>query len=307
MAFLRFLESIRFPALNGFMSAVTYFGDEAVFMAVALIFFWCVSKRQGYYILIAGLLGVAVSQILKLLCRVPRPWVLDPAFTIVESARAGADGYSFPSGHTQSIVGTMGAIFAVRKETWLRIVCIALIILVPFSRMYLGVHTPLDVGVGFAISLVLVAALYPCFRSEQAFTRSAKGVIIAGLLAGVAYAVFVLCYPFPADMDADNLAHGIQNGYTALGCVVGLAVIFAADRKHPFKTEAPLPGQILKLALGFALLLGIKSGLKALFLAVGLTSPALNAVRYFCVVVFGGAVWPRTFPYFAKLGAKAHR
>lgn len=75
--------------------------------------------------------------------------MLDPDFQIVEAARADATGYSFPSGHTQNIVGTTASIFASRKETWVRIVCIVLMVLVPFSRMYLGVHTPLDVGVAF--------------------------------------------------------------------------------------------------------------------------------------------------------------
>ena len=47
-----------------------------------------------------GFFGTLVNQFLKLVCRVPRPWVRDPNFTIVEAARADATGYSFPSGHT---------------------------------------------------------------------------------------------------------------------------------------------------------------------------------------------------------------
>ena len=81
-----------------------------------------------------------LNQFLKLLCRVPRPWVMDPEFTIVESARADATGYSFPSGHTQNSVGTFGVLGRCARRTWVRILCGILMILVPFSRMYLRPH-----------------------------------------------------------------------------------------------------------------------------------------------------------------------
>lgn len=148
-------------------------------MAAALLIFWCVDKRQGYYVFLVGALGTVCNQFLKLAFRIPRPWVLDPDFQIVEAARADATGYSFPSGHTQNIVGTSASIFASRKETWVRIVCIVLMVLVPFSRMYLGVHTPLDVGVAFLTALALAAALYPAFRTESAAKRQCRGFYLA--------------------------------------------------------------------------------------------------------------------------------
>ncbi|MCR5137964.1 MAG: phosphatase PAP2 family protein, partial [Oscillospiraceae bacterium] len=109
MVFLRFLESVRNPFLDAVMSAVTFLGDEVFFTAAALFVFWCVSKRRGYFIFAVGLIGGGLSQIMKLYFRVPRPWVTDPGLTIVESARNGAGGYSFPSGHAQSAVGTLGS------------------------------------------------------------------------------------------------------------------------------------------------------------------------------------------------------
>ena len=92
MAFLRFLESIRLPFFDAFFSLITYLGDELVFMTVAIFVFWCVSKREGYFILLGGFAGTLVNQTLKLAFRISRPWVLDPDFTIVESARAAATG-----------------------------------------------------------------------------------------------------------------------------------------------------------------------------------------------------------------------
>ena len=145
MAFLRFLEGIRTPIGNVFFSTVTHLGEETIFILVGLLFFWCISKKQGYFILSVGFLGTVMNQFLKLVFRIPRPWVRDPEFTIVESARAEATGYSFPSGHTQSSVGVFGSIARITGNKVLRILCIAACVLVPLSRLYLGVHTPADV------------------------------------------------------------------------------------------------------------------------------------------------------------------
>ena len=88
MGVLRAIEAIRVPALDAVMSYVTYGGSELIFMLVALIAFWCVSKKTGYYILIVGFFGTAVNQICKLLFQVPRPWRL----WILLSQRPHPDG-----------------------------------------------------------------------------------------------------------------------------------------------------------------------------------------------------------------------
>lgn len=151
MGVLYALESIRTPALDKIMSVITLLGGELFFMVIAVTAFWCVSKREGYYLMIVGFFGTVINQFLKILCCVPRPWIKDPDFTIVESARAEATGYSFPSGHTQNAVATYGGIARYTRRGWLRAVLVVLTVLIAFSRMYLGVHTPLDVGVSFQI------------------------------------------------------------------------------------------------------------------------------------------------------------
>ena len=305
MEFLRVLEGLRTPAATAFFSAITYMGDETVFMVLAIAVFWCVSKRQGYYIFAVGLGGTVVNQWLKLLCRVPRPWVLDPAFTLVESARAGAAGYSFPSGHTQNVVGTLGCIAASNRQRRLRALCAAFIVLVPFSRMYLGVHTPLDVGVGFACAAALVLALWPCFRDEARFRETAGAVLWALLALSLAYALWVNFTAFPAGVDAENLEHGVKNGWTLLGCALGLlASRWFDEKKLHFDVKAPLPGQVCKTAMGLALLVALRAGLKPALGAVSGGAAWANGARYFLMVVFAGCVWPMTFPLFAGMGGK---
>ena len=90
MEFLYTLEKLRLPGINEFMLAITYLGDEIAFLVTAMIVFWCVDKRRGYYVLSVGFIGTLVNQVMKLWFRVPRPWVLDEKFTILEQAREGA-------------------------------------------------------------------------------------------------------------------------------------------------------------------------------------------------------------------------
>ncbi len=303
MGFLKLLEGLRTPALDTFFGTITYVGDETVFMALAIIVFWCVSKRQGYYLFAVGFFGTVCNQFLKITCRIPRPWVLDPDFTIVESAREAASGYSFPSGHTQNVVGTLGVIAVSNRQTWVRALCGVFLVLVPFSRMYLGVHTPKDVLVSILIAAVLVAALYSCFRTEPDFRKTTPIILLVLAAAIAGYSVYVLLYPFPADIDPHNLASATKNAYTMMGVVVGLLVSYYVDKNVLlFEEQAPLLGQIGKLVIGFALLVGIRAGLKAPLLTLFHGHQAATAVRYFLMVIFAGVIWPITFPLWQRVG-----
>ena len=304
MDFLRLLEGIRTPVISVFMSLITYCGDEIFFMALAITVFWCINKRDGYYILLVGFLGTVGNQFLKLWFRIPRPWVLDPDFTIVESARAAATGYSFPSGHTQNIVGTMTCVTLTTKRKGVRIAAIVLMFLVPFSRMYLGCHTPLDVGVSFLLALVLAFALYPVMLASERKASLLWALLFLSLLVTVLYWAFVTFYSFPVDIDAENLYSGTKNAYTLLGCLVGMMISKALDDRFiHFQVKAVWWGQVLKVTLGLVLVIVLRAGLKAPLQAIMPEFPA-TTVRYFLMVLFAAAVWPLTFPWFARLGKK---
>ena len=295
MKVLYALESIRTPWLDTVMAAITHLGEETVFMVAALFVFWCVSKRHGYYLLAIGFAGTVLNQFLKLLFRIPRPWVLDSDFTIVESARAQATGYSFPSGHSQNAIGTFGGIARFTRRKWVRVAAIVVAVLVPLSRMYLGVHTPLDVGVAAVIAVALVFALYPLIERSDS-RHSVMGAVLAVMLAlAVGYLLFVSLYPFPADVDAANLASGVENAWKLLGATVGMLVGWWLDvRFIHFDTRAVWSVQLIKLVGGLALLLGIRAVLKAP-LAAALGAGAGGAVRYGVMVLFAAAVWPMVF------------
>ncbi len=303
MDILYALEKIRTPFWNGVMSAVTQLGGKVIFIVAAVVVFWCVSKWEGYYLMTIAFCGTVLNQFLKLICRVPRPWVRDPNFTIVESARAEATGYSFPSGHTQNAIGLFGGMARWGGRRWVRLGLTALALVIAFSRMYLGVHTPADVGVSLVLAAALVLGLYPLMRRAQEKPRYMGYVLAAMLVVSGAFVVFVEAYGFSADTDAENLASGIGNAWKMLGAVAGMTLAWLLDRRYiHFETQAVWWVQVIKVAVGMALLLAIKSGLKAPLLALLGHEGLAGGVRYFLLVLVAGAVWPLVFRPMSKWG-----
>lgn len=302
MDFLHMLEKIRMPVLNEFMLAVTHLGAEVAFLVVALILFWCVDKRRGYYILSVGFLGTIGNQFMKLWFRILRPWYLDPTLQPLEQALDGAEGFSFPSGHTQNAVGTFGGIAYTAKHKLVRIICIVLAILVPFSRMYLGVHTPWDVGVAAVMAVVLIFVVRPLVMGKNG--KYFPILMCVMTILAVAYLCFVELYPFPADVEAERLYSGIKSAYTLLGCLIGLWIVYIVDEKW---LHFPVKGvwwvQIIKVAIGLALVMAVRSGLKVPLNAL-FGEFIGRAVRYFLIVIVAGILWPLSFRLFTKIGTK---
>lgn len=301
MEFLYWLEGIRMPGLNELMLTITHLGEETAFLVLALVFFWCVDKKRGYLLMSVGFLGTMANQFMKLWFRVPRPWVLDPDFTILEAAREAATGYSFPSGHTTSAVATFGSIAVTaknRKSFW---TCVVLAVLVGLSRMYIGVHTPADVLVGALTSVVLILML----RRVVMDGKHMLTVLKVMMLMSVGLLAFVMLYSFPEDVDAHNLESGLKNAYTMVGSVAGVGFVYLLEKKYVnFTTEAVWWAQVLKASLGFGLVLAVKEGMRAPLEALfGDPYPA-RLVRYFLIVLVAGLLWPLSFRFFAKLGRK---
>ena len=298
MEFLYILEKIRNPFFDKLFLALTTLGEETAFLVLGLVIYWCFSKRRGYYLMSVGFLGTITSQAMKIACRVPRPWVKDPNFTILEEAREAAAGYSFPSGHTQTAVGTFGAIAHTSKKAIVRWICIALAVLVGLSRMYIGVHTPADVVVGAAISLVFIFALHPLMFGKKDRTFP---VLIALSVISLIYLILMECASFPADIDQHNLASAMKNAYTLLGATVGLAIVYPLEKKYvKFEESARWWVQILKIVLGLGIVLGVKEGLRAPLERIFNGHLIARSVRYFLIVMVAGLLWPMTFRFWNK-------
>ena len=303
MDFLYLLENIRVPVLNEIMLLITRLGEETAFLVAALIVFWCVDKYKGYYVMTVGFIGTMANQFLKLACRVPRPWVLDENFTILEQAKEAAAGYSFPSGHSQSAVGTFGSIAAFTNKRWMKWICIIICVLVPFSRMYIGVHTPADVLVGAGMACVLVWFLRKPMLENRDIVMKFLILLMIGLSVGML--LYTEYFQFPEDIDVHNLESGTKNAYTMIGCLIGVAFVYVGERKYVnFSTEAVWWAQILKVILGLGVVLLVKEGLRSPLEWIFGGPLVARAIRYFLIVFMAGFLWPMTFRWFSGLGNK---
>ena len=304
MSFLYFLEDLRNPVLNVIMQLITHCGEELVFMAVAMFFIWCVDKKHGYYLLTVGFLGTQINQLLKVTFRIERPWKLDPDFKAVESAIPEATGYSFPSGHTQSSVGTFGGIARLTKKRWVRILCGAMCLLVPFSRMYLGVHTPLDTSVSFAIGLLLVFLLYPIINRSFENLKAMRILFAIMIVWCIGQVCFMEFFPFPADAEGEELYSALKNAYKMLGAVLGFYGVYELDRKYIRydAADGSLLNKLLRWGLGLAGTVVVQTLCYAVFGLLPGEHGALfcRLLSYMLMVLFAGAVWPLTFPFFKK-------
>lgn len=287
MEFLRFLMGIRNPVQDVFFGLVTRLGEETVTIVVLCVLYWCVSKKLAYGIGVAYFVSGLSVQGLKIAFRVERPWALDPSIRPVGSALTAATGYSFPSGHTQAAAALFGTLGFAAKKRWQTVACLMVVVLVGFSRMYLGVHTPVDVFTGMALTLVAVWIVTKFLMTDYAYSHK-REIILASSLAVLAFAVLVLALSMYNNgiIEYDYVSDCCK----AVGAGFGFAVGMYAERRYiQFDTKTDNNWmQILKFVLGFAGLMAVKEGLK-LIIGTGL---AVDTLRYFLVIIWAIAVFP---------------
>ena len=295
MQMLKSIAELRTPLMNGLMSVVTVLGQELAFIVLGVIILWCVDKKFGYRFLFMYMAGTVINQFLKAIFMIPRPWVIDPEFEIVESARSGASGWSFPSGHTQAAaVMYGGAAHRIGKKWPMAIACV-LIALVGFSRMYLGVHTLLDVGAALVIGVAVI------IFTNLLFNKIGDGLkpyaIATGIVALVSLGLIVFIMTVHKnDLDAGQVKDACVLFGTAFGLFAGS---YVEKRFINFDTKARWWVQIIKAVAGVGLILALRVGLKAMLGLIS-ASPLTDCVRYFIMSFFAIAVYPLFFKLFRK-------
>lgn len=296
MDMLRGIAGIRTPFMDGVMSAVSELGNEMAFIVIGLILLWCADKKFGYRFLLVFTAGGVINQLLKAIFMIPRPWVIEPDFQIVEAAREGATGFSFPSGHAQSATLMYGMLAGRIKRAWAYVLAAILIIVVGFSRMYLGVHTLLDVVVAIIVSLIVIGVFELLFKRFGDGPRAYS--VMSGLvaLAMLGVLIFVMSYCVKVEYDATQ----VKDVCVFFGLACGLfAGSFVEMRYVNFDEHAKWWVQIIKAVVGIALILGLRIGLKPL-LALISESPFMDIARYFIMSFFAAAVYPLFFKLFKK-------
>ncbi len=303
--FLRTLESIRTPFADKIFALLTFLGDEKILVAIALVLYWCVSKTAGLYTMTTGLSSCSVGIAAKVFFHVKRPWNFKGYEDIAVGSAAAhhADDWSFPSGHTGNAMATYGTVAVWFKQKWLRIICVVLALLVPFSRMYLGVHTPADILGGILLSLVMLLIFLPLFRAGIR-QKIRTALFISMLISLVCLAWTYLAAGNLTQLNAEdqsNLANGFKNIWQLVGANAAVWIAWEYDEAFlHFDTKAVWWVQLIKIAGGGILLLGVQTAIRKL---CG-DNNASYCVANFAAVLAGAMFWPMSFRRLAALGEK---
>lgn len=148
---LLWAQSFHTPMLDKVASWLTYLGTEWFYVLVLPILFWSVNKSIGLRVAYVFLCSMYVNTWLKDAVSLGRPIGLPGVRSLLVSTATGA---SFPSGHAQGpATFWMLASRAIRRG-WFWVLAFVLIAGIGASRLYLGLHWPVDILVGWALGLV---------------------------------------------------------------------------------------------------------------------------------------------------------
>ena len=158
--FLLFLQNLRIGHLeifDKFFLSITIFGEFWLPTLICAIVYWCIDFRAGLYLFSLEGFNATVTHFFKMIACVYRPWILSEKIHPSELAVPFAKGYSFPSGHSAMSSAVLGGVaYLLRKKKVYCILLVCFILLIGFSRLWLGVHTPQDVICGLLIGFSFI-------------------------------------------------------------------------------------------------------------------------------------------------------
>ncbi len=203
---IKVIQTIENPVLSAVIVFVTNLGAGIIYLLVLFFIFWCVDDKMGVRLSVLTVFSAWVNGFLKVMCKQPRPYNLDPSV-----GRALEPSYGFPSGHAQSVL-----VFFMSFALWLKkpviyVIAVFIILLMSFTRLYLGVHFPTDILGGW-IAGGIVIGLYWLFAG-----RIIKILAVAGIrfrLIICAAGSFIMLLLHPEDLRMPGIFLGLGMGYT---------------------------------------------------------------------------------------------
>lgn len=243
--------------LADFLSKMTFFGEMNTTLIIMAIIYWCVSKPFGTYLLMGWSGNRIVNGCLKVTACAYRPWIRDARIVPYGNSMTTATGYSFPSGHSMNAASLFGG-SAIRKDLprTLRVMLGVMLVLIAFSRIYLGVHMPQDILVGAAAGLLVMALTVRLISWIDSNLEKDLLVMCVGIGIAAAVAVYAALKPYPADYDTAGklLVDGAKmanDTYKGVGWCVGFLAGWVLERRSvSFSTDVPMVTRVTRLMAG---------------------------------------------------------
>ncbi|MBD3880792.1 phosphatase PAP2 family protein [Phormidium tenue FACHB-886] len=162
------------PTLDAVMLAVTRLGNPGVVVPatciVLLLLWWRRYRQEAKLFAIACIGGAVLNRGLKLLFTKPRPELWK---RLIDET-----SFSFPSGHALGSVvlyGMIAYLLATHYPKWAALIyglAVSLILVISFSRLYLGVHWPTDIIAGWGIGFLWVTICTTMLKPQKLQQRS---------------------------------------------------------------------------------------------------------------------------------------
>ena len=185
-----FLQSFASDGLTTFMQLITASGYPAFLLLLLFILLFVVDFKKGYLLVMIFLWTAAFTYVFKEYFNMPRPFHVDNTIELLDGdlpdeaafdfSKRGATTFwsglpedvlevtrqtegvenGFPSGHSSIAIALWAALALLFRKRWITIISIAIMILNPFSRMYLGVHFLGDVLGGITLGAIILGVFY---------------------------------------------------------------------------------------------------------------------------------------------------
>lgn len=175
---LNFIRAIRGDgSLDGVFLLITSLGSELGYIALLTLTFM-LAPRIGRQLGLWFGVGVAINTALKYGFNLPRPFTLEPEITSA-AAKTTASGPGLPSSHAQNAAFFWGVLGLYMSRPIIWVACVVVVLLVAFSRLYLGVHFLDDVLLGLALGAGMA------FVATRLEVGRINGIVAFGLLVAL--------------------------------------------------------------------------------------------------------------------------
>lgn len=143
-------QSVSNLMLDLIMSLITHIGSTIFWLIIALVFWFGNRKKVAILLAAAVILGGIFFIFLKVFIARPRPYQIIAGSRVLEIE----GGSSFPSGHAKNVFSAAVILGKSRRKKW-KASLYTLAVIVSFSRIYVGMHYPLDVFAGALAGYVM--------------------------------------------------------------------------------------------------------------------------------------------------------
>lgn len=256
---LKFFQSMASPAWDIIFEVITFLGEQYVTIAIVSWIYWNFSKKDGIIFTLIYMLSAFFNLFLKILFHTKRPFmVLD----YIEGKRIHtATGYSFPSGHTQGAATLyFGLAHLIQKKSFWYLASI-LAVLVAVSRLYLGVHWPVDVLFGLVFGFLFPFLLFDFLRKQYTNKENFNTLLIKLLVIVYTLTWLLSAYNFFLYGNKLEFADMFKIVGVLTGAITGYLI---QEKKLTFAVEANFSYKIIRYLLGLLTSVGLLIGLKFL-------------------------------------------